>query len=247
MEHYIYKITNKINGKCYVGRTMQQPSQRWKQHKLGMGDGKLMPIHLALSKYGSDNFDYEVIHTCDENKVIYAEVFYINKYNSLAPYGYNLDFNVSYIKDNPYLITESKESVAVQSIGSEPVKTEYKLPTRARYPFELWSEIKKLYEEGKSPKDIKKELTLDIPERTMNYKLKQLGCNTSCKARNKLRGNKKFFISEEEKNLIVEDFKTGLKTTELEKKYNHANQCIRKILVERGVYVSKDKKICRSL
>ena len=136
---YIYKITNKISDKCYIGRTCQEVSVRFKQHITGMGLGKKMPIHLALSKYGSEMFTVETIFcTKDLTDCEYAEIYFINKFNSIAPNGYNVDLNTDKLKDNPYLIEEYKRSSAVQSIEGENCNTEYNPSTRTRYPVELW-------------------------------------------------------------------------------------------------------------
>ena len=55
----IYKITNKINGKCYIGQS-NDIHRRWKQELAP--NAKLNP-HLAraFEKYGIDNFEFEII------------------------------------------------------------------------------------------------------------------------------------------------------------------------------------------
>jgi group I intron endonuclease len=244
----IYKITNKLNGKAYIGKTEQEPSVRWRQHVTGMGYGKKMPIHLALKRYGVKNFNFEIVYMCFDSECAgYAEVFFINKYNCLAPHGYNLEFQTTFIKDNPYLIVDTKKSTAVQSIPSEPAKAEYKLGKRTRYPLELWNEIKSLYTKGYTPKDINKMLGTKIPHRTMLGKLKALGCNTSNKARNAIRGKGRFLVTDFEKQNIVLDFQKGLTPIQLEKKHKRSSKIIKKALVEAGLYVSRDKKICRTV
>lgn len=244
----IYKITNKINNKIYIGQTKQELITRFRQHVAGMGFGKKMPIHLALSKYGKDNFIIEEVCSClDEAHVNYLEAYFIDKFNSLAPFGYNVDFNTSSIKDNPYLIEEYNSSSAVQSIEGETEKSEYNPSTRPRYPYQFWMEIKSLYEKGHSPKDINNLLETYICPNRMSKKLRALGCDTSSKARNKLRGQGKYQLSKIEKLNIVSDFKLGVTCVQLEKKYNRSARVIKILLVEAGLYVSKDKKICRTL
>jgi len=243
----IYKITNKLNNKAYIGQTKQNVKTRFSQHILGMGLGKKMPIHLALQKYGKENFILEEIYySLDSIDANYSEVYFINLHNTLSPNGYNVDFNTNSIKDNPYLIEESKNSSAVQSLGSETEKSEY-LPTRPRYPYQLWMDIKYLYEEGKSPSDINKIMNLNIPNYTIVNKLKDLGCTTSNKARNKFRGNNRFKLSKEEKLNIIKDFKNGLSCVQLERKYKRSSKPIKQVLVDEHLYISKDKKISRTL
>jgi group I intron endonuclease len=62
--HYIYKITNKINNKIYIGQTVQL-QKRWYQHKLN--SKKEIPtsaISCAIKKYGVDNFEFEAVACC---------------------------------------------------------------------------------------------------------------------------------------------------------------------------------------
>lgn len=87
--HYLYRITNKINGKIYIGQTVQ-PDKRWNQH---CRDAKnpTMVIHHAINKYGKENFEFEVIAGCrnweDANE---SETLFVKEYNSLVPNGYNV-------------------------------------------------------------------------------------------------------------------------------------------------------------
>ena len=76
----IYKITNKINGKCYIGQS-NDIHRRWKQELAP--NAKLNP-HLAraFEKYGIDNFEFEIIEECQREQlnqiVIYC--YETNKY-----------------------------------------------------------------------------------------------------------------------------------------------------------------------
>lgn len=84
----IYKITNLIDGKIYVGQSVH-PEKRWTEHKQrARNHYDNYPIHLAISKYGEDNFNFEII----EWTPLYEEreKFFIRELNTLAPNGYNL-------------------------------------------------------------------------------------------------------------------------------------------------------------
>lgn len=62
--HYIYKITNLINNKVYIGQT-KDFNQRWRQHKLETKKAiPSMIVNKAMKKYGVDNFIFEVIVSC---------------------------------------------------------------------------------------------------------------------------------------------------------------------------------------
>jgi group I intron endonuclease len=88
----IYKITNKVNQKVYIGQTIQSLSQRRSGHIHDVVKNKSNSyLHKAINKYGVDSFDWEIIYECHSNDELdYWEMYFINKYNSMAPGGYNL-------------------------------------------------------------------------------------------------------------------------------------------------------------
>ena len=82
----IYKYTNKLNGKIYIGQTVRTLEERLKEH---MRKNKTI-IDKALNKYGIDNFEIEILCKCnDVNELNEKEIYYIKLYNSLIPNGYN--------------------------------------------------------------------------------------------------------------------------------------------------------------
>lgn len=83
----IYRITNKINGKPYVGQTRQKLSQRIYGHKSNKGKSA---IDAAIAKYGWKNFTVEIIEVCPVESLNEKERYWIAKLNSKAPNGYNL-------------------------------------------------------------------------------------------------------------------------------------------------------------
>jgi len=89
MEHKIYKLQNKINGKLYIGRTKNTLNVRMKTHRSPYSNSYLS---RALRKYGEHNFSKEIIYTTNNFiDVCEKEKTFILKYNSLAPTGYNLN------------------------------------------------------------------------------------------------------------------------------------------------------------
>ena len=87
----IYTITNSVNGKCYVGQTLQgDPLQRWRRHKVLAAMDSPTALHAAIRKYGSDAFRFEIIEQCDAAVVNDRETTWIEKLNTLSPNGYNL-------------------------------------------------------------------------------------------------------------------------------------------------------------
>jgi group I intron endonuclease len=89
---FIYKITNTISKKCYIGETIKpDPEKRWIQHKNTIKRGVGCPaLQDAVKKYGIDNFKFDVLLICfDEDRFKY-EIEYIKKYNTIVPNGYNI-------------------------------------------------------------------------------------------------------------------------------------------------------------
>ena len=89
----IYKITNKINGKIYVGQSVNI-AERWKQHEYKAFNSKELAynsaIHQAYRKYGIENFVCEVIEQCRPEELDEREIYWIQELNSLVPNGYNI-------------------------------------------------------------------------------------------------------------------------------------------------------------
>lgn len=77
----IYKTTNLVNGKIYVGKDIRNLN-------CYLGSGKL--LKLAIKKYGKDNFVKELLETCDSLiELEEREKYWIKKLNSIKN-GYNL-------------------------------------------------------------------------------------------------------------------------------------------------------------
>jgi group I intron endonuclease len=89
---YIYKITNNITNKCYIGVTkLNDPIHRWNRHLQSIARGKGCPaLRDAINKYGKDNFRFEVLLICFDDDRFTYEIEYIKKYNSIVPNGYNI-------------------------------------------------------------------------------------------------------------------------------------------------------------
>lgn len=92
---YIYLITNKINGKKYVGQTVTSIEERFYRHYIHSKDPKrAIGIDGAIKKYGIENFKCELIKECPIEELDKWEIFYIKEYNTYQgnneDNGYNL-------------------------------------------------------------------------------------------------------------------------------------------------------------
>jgi group I intron endonuclease len=87
----IYKITNKLNGKIYVGQTHTSLAKRFQRHCWASEYKKNMPICLAIKKYGKDNFDIEEIEVClNQCHLNEREKYWVSYFHCFSPKGYNL-------------------------------------------------------------------------------------------------------------------------------------------------------------
>ena len=88
MEKALYKITNLINGKVYIGQSIH-PDKRWWEHRnKAKKNFDKYPIHLAISKYGEKNFSFEILEWSEDYDNREKEL--IQEYNSISPNGYNV-------------------------------------------------------------------------------------------------------------------------------------------------------------
>ena len=86
----IYKVTNKVNGKCYIGKTVYNLEHRKKGH-LKVKNIRNYPFYNALNKYGLGSFTWETIYVCNnEEELNKMEMYFIKELNTLHPNGYNL-------------------------------------------------------------------------------------------------------------------------------------------------------------
>ena len=92
----IYKFTNKIDGKSYIGQSIDI-QKRYNQHKNRYDAfNHNIPkensfFHEMLRHYGFHNFTFEIVEECSKEELDSKEIHYIKKYNTMYPNGYNKD------------------------------------------------------------------------------------------------------------------------------------------------------------
>lgn len=85
---YVYKITNSVNGKVYIGQTRRTVEERMDEHYRDFTTERYWdkPLYVAMRKYGIRNFTVETIEETDDPEI--REMFWIEQYRSFKN-GYN--------------------------------------------------------------------------------------------------------------------------------------------------------------
>lgn len=130
---YIYRILNKVNNKSYIGQSVCNKT-RWASHKSAanrikdgsskMGDHGIQIVHLAIAKYGAENFSFKVIeevNTLDEANE--REKYWIAVYDSFCN-GYNCNeggSNAKLSKDTKKKISEAMKGCTPWNLGTKGI------------------------------------------------------------------------------------------------------------------------------
>ena len=89
---HIYRVTNKIDGKVYVGQTGGSVVKRWRAHTRLADNGQGAEFHAALRMHGEQTFVWEVVATTTTlSELTDLENFWISKLQANDPeHGYNI-------------------------------------------------------------------------------------------------------------------------------------------------------------
>lgn len=130
----IYKIENLINHKVYIGQSIHI-EKRWQEHCQPKTHSV---IASAIREYGKDNFSFQILEECKREELNDRENYYIKKYNSVVPNGYNVcdTTNTQYSTFTLYdknifyqIITDIKENV----LTLKDIAEKYQLSTKTIY------------------------------------------------------------------------------------------------------------------
>lgn len=116
---YIYKITNTINSKIYIGRT-KNPSYRKRSHINATKNTilNMQKIHIAMNELGLINFTFEVFEKCEDYAfACEREIYWINFYHSDDEnFGYN---DKCGLLGNPILTEEHYKKISLNMKGEK--------------------------------------------------------------------------------------------------------------------------------
>lgn len=166
----VYKITNKTNGKVYVGQTVCSLKQRWQRHCWSCtADKSNMPISKAIKKYGKENFILEIICECQSlEELNEKEKYYANLYKSFSPNGYNLKAG-----NGPGAMSEeTKEKIRIANTGKTRTPETLKLLSKSHMGFVVSEETKRkisLKNKGRPTAEITKRRCSEVC--TQDYEL----------------------------------------------------------------------------
>lgn len=123
-EYVVYKFTNMINGKSYIGKS-KRIKRRFQEHVKGSVwriTGKKSYISKAIGKYGIENFSFEILEECNSPEEMNEKEYkFIIKYNTVCPNGYNLRSEI----DNKVTVhNETKRKLSIISQGIRHAKKE---------------------------------------------------------------------------------------------------------------------------
>lgn len=205
----IYKLTNKKDGKVYIGQTVFSLDHRWKRHVEYANRGGEGYLQKAIRMYGPESFTREQIAVAyDKHQLDELEKHYIRQFDSLnSEVGYNQTWRPSQDDDARQTMSEKNSGDKNPAYRDEIVD----------------DDIATLYAEGKTLSQIEK--LLGFPRSTLAFRLKKLGIEV------KLQPNQKDLPLEE----ICNKYLTGSSFAILAKEYGVNNWTIRDRIIKAGI------------
>ena len=118
----IYMIQNKVNGKIYIGQTLDI-EDRWEKHKYMLRGGYHSNKHLqrAWNKYGEENFEFSILLECEESQLNTFEEYYIFE---LMTYDDKVGYNKNYGGSSGRPTEETKRKISENNIWNDKERCE---------------------------------------------------------------------------------------------------------------------------
>lgn len=210
----VYKLTNTIDGKIYIGQTIFSVQERWNKHieyaLKRNGDGHLQ---RAIRVYGPEAFTQEAIDfAADKNHLDYLEKYHINAFNALDPdYGYNQTWR-PVRSDEANLKTSEKQLGELNHYYRDDL---------------IGTDIKTLYESGQSLSQIAKQY--NTTHHTIAVRLRSLGVDIK-----RQPAQKDLPMSE-----VCNKYLTGKSLVDLATEYNISYTVIREKILKEGIVLRK--------
>ena len=247
MNGFIYKITNRVNGKVYIGQTRFTVEHRFKQHVKNYNvEHRIQPLYMAFAKYGIDNFEVETIEECSIDKLNEREVFWIAKYDSFKN-GYNA--TLGGIKGCKYFWTDNQyeeiRSMYLSGFTSQKIAEQFGVSAYTiigilksmgvkikGHPLNMnkmeRDEFIEWYKNGASLKYLADKYNTD--KMTVKRFLEKHNVD--------LREHSHFLNNSKLQEEAINDFTSGMKYKDMETKYHTDVRTIKRILVMHGININ---------
>ena len=99
----VYMLTNKVNGKKYIGSSACIGSRLSQHYGSGMREPKGKPLYLEMNEYGREAFEHLVLEECDRLVLVDREQYWVEKLNP--------EYNLTYPKTREFISAERKDKV----------------------------------------------------------------------------------------------------------------------------------------
>lgn len=116
----VYKLTNLVNNKVYIGVTSIGSGKRFKLHVYKTNNGSNYPLHNAIREYGENNFKIDILEICESTEQLRErERYFISLFNSQdSNIGYNTTAGGEYFE----VTQEMRESLSKAQKGRAHVE-----------------------------------------------------------------------------------------------------------------------------
>lgn len=245
MKGFIYKITNRVNNKVYIGQTHFTIEHRYKQHIKNFNiEHRQQPLYKAFAKYGIENFSVEKVEEVECEKLNEREMYWIAYYDSFKN-GYNAtlggngklyqwtDSQYDEIKSlylSGFTTKKVAELFGVSAYTIIGVLKSLSVKLR-RHPMDMNSyeaqELINQYQTGFTLTTLAKRYNTDIE--TIKRFLVSKGVSLKDKSR--------ILKDKQTQGLLIDDFLNGTTYRDLEIKYKADTRTIKRILVINGINI----------
>lgn len=225
----VYVITNKINGKKYIGCTERELRLRWNKHIYKMNEGSQCALHKAIRKYGKDNFEINLLEVYKSKlDMLVGEIKYIEMYNTYYN-GYNetLGGEGGNTNSGKQFHKEWRLKISKSHIGKSCI-------LRRRFSDNVEKEICKLYiEENRSAYSLSKQFNC---YRSTIYSLLKRNNISIRKSKYTGHSNKcNIFSLEQEAEICKIYIEQNVSRAELARKFGCSKNTIRNILTRHNI------------
>jgi len=239
---FVYKVTNLITGKLYIGMT-NNIETRWKQHNYSAKTHKYRSaFHSSIRKHGIENFNLEVIY-CSHHRddVRDKETMFIREYNTTeSNFGYNLTDGGDGTSFTPEVRARISASVSIASMG-HAVSPETRKKISAVHKGKILSaETRRKISEAKKGRTMSDEARAKMSASRMGRVI-----SPEARAKSSVTQRGKIISPETRKKISAAN--TGkIPSLEARKKISEANNKIRVISTPEGIVVSHNlQQFCK--